>query len=92
MRPIRSGGLSTRSAGNAVDASQAVGRKADHEGVEAAPALVAGQQLLVAEIEAEPSAFDQHLAQRRRIAIAEIDPWPAIGWMPWRASPTSASR
>ena len=38
-----------------------------------APALVAGQQLLVAEIEAEPRAFDQHLRQRRGIAIAEVD-------------------
>ena len=52
---------------------QAVGRQADHEGVEAAPALVAVEQLLVAEVEPEPRAFDQHLRQRRRVAIAEID-------------------
>ena len=40
------------------------------------PALVAGQQLLIAEVEAEPGALDQHLRQGRRIAIADIDPLP----------------
>jgi hypothetical protein len=61
-------------AGHAVDPGQAVGGGGDHEGVEAAPALVAGEQLRVAEVEAEPRALDQHLGQRGGVAEAEVEP------------------
>ena len=60
-------------AGHAVEPGQAVGRERDHEGVEAAPALVAVEQLRVAEIEAEPRALDQHLGERGGVAEAEIE-------------------
>ena len=56
-----------------VSPSVAIG---DHEGVEAAPALVAREQLRVAEIEPEPLALDQHLDQRRDVAEADIDALP----------------
>ena len=41
--------------------------------VEAAPALVAREQLGIAEVEAEPRALDQHLGQRGGVAEAEIE-------------------
>ena len=46
---------------------------ATDERVERAPALVAVEQLPVAEVEAEPGAFDQHLGQRGDVAEAEVE-------------------
>ena len=59
---------------NAVEPGEAVGGEGDHQGVEAAPALVAAEQLRVAEVEAEARALDQHLGQSGGIAEAEIEP------------------
>ncbi len=52
---------------------QTVGGSGDHEGVEAAPALIAGEKLRIAEIEAEAFALHQHLDQSRHVAEADID-------------------
>ena len=66
----RRGGL----ARHAVEPGQTVGGQRDHERVEAAPALVAGEQLRVAEVEAEPGALDQHFGQGGGVAEAEVEP------------------
>src|SRR3712207_7246333 len=49
-------------------------RSRHHQAVERAPALVAVEQLPVAEVQPEAGAFDQHLGQRGRVAEAEVEP------------------
>ena len=61
---------------DAVDPGQRIGGEGDRQRVERAPALVAVEQLRVAEVEPEPRALDQHLRQGRGVAKAEIEALP----------------
>src|SRR5262249_45399096 len=66
----RGGGL----AADCVDPRQAIRGEGDRQRIERAPALVAIEQLSVAEIESEPGALDQHLGKGCNIPETEVEP------------------
>src|SRR5690606_36501283 len=62
--------------GDSEEAGQTIGRQADHQIVEPAPALVAGKQRRIPEVEPEARAVDQGPGQRRGGAKPGGEPLP----------------